>query len=103
MRAWQSSDLFLTAIPPPLECAWRLMTAKTRRVSQTIIEVEANWVDDSITGDRRQATLPMAERGPAAHSYQKITIVGNGLLNQQGLTRIPAPMGFAANRLGEIV
>ena len=93
MRAWQSSDLFLTAIPPPLECAWRLMTARTRRVSQTIIEVEANWVDDSITGDRRQATLLIAERGAAANSYQKITIVGSGLLDQQGLNRLLAPVG----------
>ena len=75
MRAWQSSDLFLTVIPPPLECAWRLMTARTRRVSQTIIEVGAKSLDGSRSGDRRQAVLPIAERGPAAHSYQKLTIV----------------------------
>jgi hypothetical protein len=45
----------------------------------------------------------MAERGPTAHSFQKITIVGNGLLNQQGLTPILAPMRSARNRQREIV
>jgi len=72
-------------------------------VSQTIIEVEAKSPDDGINGDRTQATLPIAERGPAAHSYQKITLVGIGILNQHGLRRRPAPVGEARNRLGEIV
>ena len=103
MRAWECSDPSSQESPPSLAYPCPLMKARTRRVSQTIIEVEANWVDDSITGDRWQASLLIAERGAAANSYQKITIVGNGLLNQQGLTRILAPGGSAVNRLREIV
>jgi hypothetical protein len=34
-------------------------------MSQTIIEVEAKPLDDSTVGERRQARLPRAGRGPA--------------------------------------
>jgi len=34
--------------------------------------------------------------------YQKVTIVGNGILNQHGLRRILAPMEETRNRLCEI-
>lgn len=33
-------------------------------MSQTIIAVEAKSLDDSTTGERRQARLPSVERGP---------------------------------------
>ena len=79
------------------------MTDRTRRVSQTIIEVEAKLLDGSTSGETRQATLSTAGRGPAAHSYQKITIVGNGFLNQEGLKRILAPVGEARDRPCQIV
>jgi len=62
------------------------ITARTRRLLQTIIEVEAKSLDDSRNGDGRQATLPISERRPPVHSRHKITIVSNGLLSRQGLT-----------------
>ena len=42
----------------------QLMTPGTRHVSQTIIEVEAKLLDDSTSGERRQARLPIVGRNP---------------------------------------
>ena len=41
------------------------MTARTRRASQTTIEVEAKSLDVSSSGERWQAGLPTVGRGPA--------------------------------------
>ena len=52
-----------SSLPPMQPC--QLMTARTRRVSQTIIEVEVKSLDDSRSGERWQAGLPVVGRGPA--------------------------------------
>jgi hypothetical protein len=53
----------LTPIDP---CS--LMTARARRVSQTIIEVEACSLYTALGGEGRQAELPMAGRVTARHT-----------------------------------
>ena len=56
--------------PPPQMRGRPLMTTRTRRVSQAIIEVVAKSVDDSTSGERRQASLPIPAPGPA-HGRQR--------------------------------
>jgi len=51
---------------PPLVHPWLLMTATTKRVSQTIIEVEAKSRHDNTGGDEKQASLPN-EKGQHLH------------------------------------
>jgi len=62
-----------SSLPPMQPC--RLMTARTRRVSQSIIEVEAKSLDDSTSAEQGQGRLPIAERGPAVEEniYQKVS------------------------------
>lgn len=60
---------------PRLVHPCQLMTARTRRVSETIIEVEAKSVDDSACEGRSQAGLLIAGRDPAVEEevHQKVS------------------------------
>jgi hypothetical protein len=50
------------SLPPIRLC--RLMTTRTRPMSQRIIEVEAKSLDDSTNGEPGQARLSLVGRGP---------------------------------------
>ena len=82
---------------PPLVFPCQLTTARTRCASQTIIEVEAESVDASTSGEGRQARLLIVERGPALEEK----IVPESLVNlcifQRGLKGIVSLLELADN------
>ena len=91
--------------PPSLAYPLRLTTARTRCVSQTIIEVEAKSLDDSTSWAIGQARLPDTSRGPAVEeeNVPEVTIVVDGMLSQQGLTENMArTVGVANGERGTI-
>jgi len=83
---------------PPLAHKWQLMTARTRRVSQTIIEVEAKSIDDITSGERRQARLPLVGRGPILRRRRMYQTPSGNRGQQPGLRDILAPTTVVGNR-----
>ena len=72
------------SLPPIHLC--QLMAARTRCVSQTIIEAQVKSLDDSTGVEKRQAGLPLVERGPTVGERRMYQTPSACAERQQGLS-----------------